>query len=185
MIFGISLSSCIEPYIYNSFQNNFLPVFKADSGPKPCRFGLWKPYEGVKSDRAVIFTRYSWICFLNMVVAWTRETFPRLFYRIPKNRGFLVRNLVLGFNVTFWRKIKVIFGISSSSCIRPYIKRIIFVKVNFGEIWPKAIGFTGNPVLDIHITLWRKTKVIFGISASNYVEWHVAQHIFQKKIFFE
>jgi hypothetical protein len=54
------------------------------------------------------------------------------------------------------------------------------MKVNFGEIWPKATGLIGNPVLDIHVTFWRKTKVICWISALNHVEWYVAQHIFEK-----
>jgi len=54
------------------------------------------------------------------------------------------------------------------------------MKVNLGEIWPKATGLTENPVLDIHITLWRKTKVILGISALKYVESNVAQYTFQK-----
>ena len=40
-----------------------------------------------------------------------------------------------------------------------------------------------NPILGMHITLWRKTKVIFWISALNYAEWCVAQHIFQKNNF--
>ena len=121
-------------HIYIIVKKKIWSIFKADPGPKPCRSGLWKPYEGITSDRAEIFTRYSWICILIMVVAPTRETFSRLFYsyRMSKNPRFLIENPVLGFHITFWRKTKVIFGISSSSCIRSYIKRVIFVKVNFG-----------------------------------------------------
>jgi hypothetical protein len=59
------------------------------------------------------------------------------------------------------------------------------VKVNFGKTWPKATGLTGNPLLDIHITLWRKTKMMFGISVLNYVESYVAQHMFSKNFVFE
>jgi hypothetical protein len=185
VIFGISSSSCIELYIYNSFERKFWPIFKAYPGPKSYHFGLCKRYKGIMCDRAEIFTRYSWIYTLVMVVAPTRETFPRLFYRILKNPRFLIENPVLGFHITFCRKTKVIFGINSSSCIGPCIKRVIFVKVNF---WRKPIdtGFwPKNPVLCIHITFWRKTKVIFGISASNHIEWYVAQYISQKKFFFE
>jgi hypothetical protein len=137
------------------------------------------------SDRAQLFSRCSYICILLMVVAQTHEIFPRLFYRIPKNPRSREGNPVLGTRVTLWRKTKEIFGISSSSCIGPDIKRAIFVKVNFGKTWPKATGLTGKPVLDIHITLWRKTKMIFGIKALNYVELYVAQHIFfLKKTFY-
>jgi hypothetical protein len=72
---------------------------------------------------------------------------------MPKNPILRVGNPVLGTRVTLSRKTKEIFGISSSSCIGPYIKRAFFVKVNFGKTGPKATGLTGNPVLDIHITL--------------------------------
>ncbi len=135
----------------------------------------------ITSDRAQHFTRRSYICILLMVVAQTHETFPRLLSRMSKNPRFLVENLILGIHITLWRKTKVMFEISSSSCIGPYIKRVIFVKVNFCKTWPKATGLTGNPVLDIHSTPWRETKVIFGISALNYVESCVAQHVFLKK----
>ena len=137
------------------------------------------------SDRAKIFTRYSRLWILIIIVAWAREAFPGLFYRTLKNARFLVWNPALGFCITFWRKTKVIFGISSSSCIRPCTKRAIFVEVTLGEIWPKLAGLTENPVLGIYVAFWRKTKVIFGISASNHIEWYVALHIFKKKRFFE
>jgi hypothetical protein len=56
-----------------------------------------------------------------MVIAETHETFPRLLYRISKNPRFLIANPVLGTCLTLYRKPKVIFGISSPSCIEPFI----------------------------------------------------------------
>jgi hypothetical protein len=100
-----------------------------------------------------IFSRCFYICILLMVLAQTHEIFPRLFYRMPNSPRSLVGNPALGTRVKLRRKIKVIFGISSSTSLGPYVKRVIFMKVKFGEIWPKATGFTGKPVLDIHITL--------------------------------
>ncbi len=88
------------------------------------------------SDRAEIFTTYSYICTLMMVIASTREIVSRLFCRFFKNHGFSNHRFL-----------------------------------------------TENPVLDIHITLWRKTKVIFGISALNCIELYVAQQLFTKKFF--
>jgi len=164
---------------------------------------------------------------------------------MPKDPRSLVGNLILRTHVILWRKTKVIFGNSSSSCTESYVfnsfsrnfrfiftgksgpnpyrsvysKRYkgktsdraqIFTKCSYVRIllmvvakthetfprlfytisknlkvWVKNPRFLiTNSILGIHITLWRKTKVIFGISAFSYLEWYVAQHIFQKQFFF-
>ncbi len=96
VIFGINSLSCIEPYTYNSFPRNFRFTFNGKPGPKPYRSLYSKRYKEKTFNRARIFTRYSYISILLMVVAKTHETFSRLFYRMPKNSMSLVVNPALG-----------------------------------------------------------------------------------------
>jgi hypothetical protein len=79
VIFGISSSSCIELYIYNSFSRNFRLIFTGKPSPKPYRSVYSKRYKGITSDRAPIFTRRSYICILLIVVAQTHKIYSRLF----------------------------------------------------------------------------------------------------------
>ncbi len=74
-----------------------------------------------------------------------------------------------------------------TKCSYIYILLMVIAKTDeifsrlFYQMPKNPRSLVGNLVLGIHITLWRKTRVIFEIRALNCVEWYKAQNIFKKK----
>jgi hypothetical protein len=73
------------------------------------------------SDWSQTFTNYSSMSDSSLTIARLRTDELSRGYESPKNRGFCLQILIFANRPSFWCKSKVIFGISSSSCIESYI----------------------------------------------------------------
>jgi hypothetical protein len=85
-------------------------------------------YKEFSSDWAQIFSNYSRMCDLSLIIArcWISEHRPSQWS--PKKPGFCPEMASFEKMRTFWRKTKVIFGITSSSSIESYITRNVSQK---------------------------------------------------------
>ena len=134
MIFGISSSSCIEWYITKNFSRKLLFSYISKTLSKISSFVFCKRYGHLESDEAETFTEDAYWGTLLMIITPTLEIASRLCYGFSGKLGFWTKTLIFFMHTALQKKTKVIFGISSSSCIEWYITKKFSRKLLFSYI---------------------------------------------------
>ena len=136
VIFGISPPSCIESYITVgvSRKNKSTPV--PGTVLKTSILIFCKPPKEFWTNWSQTFTKYSSTSSSSLTIApFLIDKYNRC-YGSPKNWGFCPKILIFWIKTSFWCKIKVIFGISSSSCFESYIT----TRVNLKNVFDLYVG---------------------------------------------
>ncbi len=138
VIFGISSSSCIESgIITNIFTEKKVGSYRSNKFLKMGISVFLQRYKEFQCDWAQTFGDYSSICGTWSTIAPSDDNELSRYYEFSQNPGFWVLIAIFGNKKLFWCKTEVIFGISSSSCIGPYIVKTGFLKNIF---WPLCWG---------------------------------------------
>ncbi len=81
-----------------------------------------------RCDLSQTFADYSFTSSSSMIIARLRIDEHSWCYESSKNRGFCPQIPIFENRASFWSKTKMIFGISSSSCIQPCVIKSVFLK---------------------------------------------------------
>ena len=138
VIFGISSSSFIDSYITVNVSRKKKSVPVPNKVLKTSLFVFCKPPKEFSSNCSQTFNKYSSSSSSSLTIAPFRTDEHSRCYGSPQNWGFCPQISIFGNKASIWCKIKVIFGISSSSCVELCIIKALSWK-RFFNYYPKNV----------------------------------------------
>ena len=150
---------------------------------KTCLSVYFKPSKQFTSNWSQTFANYSSMPGTPLTIAPFRADGYSQCYGSLKNLSFCPRIVNFTSTDTFLRKTKVIFEISSSSCIGPYVVKAVFLKKKFWPVCRDSLEKKSSPFFVSKKHLSEKPRRYLE-SASKTASNGVQHNMLSKKNFF-